>query len=112
VLTLAHSVLIAAIVLETARPINIIAGSALRASGDAIYTSLMGSSIMFLWSVPAVYFFSVPLEWGLVGVWFGMATDEMIRSFVNYRRWKKGRWKQTGIAVQPHQEASYAEKMS
>jgi putative MATE family efflux protein len=112
VLALGHKVLLVAIVLEMARPVNLIVGSCLRASGDAKYISFMGASVMFLWSVPVIYLLAIPLKLGLIGVWLGMASDEMIRSVVNFRRWLKGRWRESGVAIQPHQEDSFAEKMS
>jgi putative MATE family efflux protein len=111
VLELGTNVFLIAILLEIARPVNIVVGNSLRVSGDARYTSLMGAAVMFLFSVPLVYTLGLPLHWGLIGVWFGMAVDEIVRAILNFRRWNKRYWEKTGIAVQPHQEDTFAEKI-
>jgi Na+-driven multidrug efflux pump len=87
------------LLVEPARAVNIVAGGALRSSGDARYTALVGMSMMWSIGVPLCYFMG--RRWGLPGVWLGMAIDELSRGIVNHRRWQSGRWKDFRVSVRP-----------
>ncbi|MEN9579454.1 MAG: hypothetical protein RJA70_2463 [Pseudomonadota bacterium] len=82
---------------ETMRTTNIIAGGALRSSGDATYTALSGAAVMFGFSVPVCYVLAFPFKLGLIGIWLGMALDEGVRSLINWSRWRSGIWRTRGI---------------
>ncbi|HYJ10177.1 MAG TPA: MATE family efflux transporter [Polyangiaceae bacterium] len=81
------------VLVEMGRAVNIVAGGALRSSGDAKFTALVGGSLMWALGVSSAYLFGGALGWGLTGVWMAMALDETVRGFVNYRRWRSGRWR-------------------
>lgn len=98
ILRLAAPLFAIAVVVELGRAVNIVAGGALRSSGDARYVSSVGVSMMWGIAVPCSYVFAVWLEMGLSGIWLAMALDEVSRGVVNYRRWKKGHWKSQGVA--------------
>jgi putative MATE family efflux protein len=89
---------------EPCRAVNIVAGGALRSSGDARYTALVGSFMMWTVGVPACYFLGRRLGLGLPGVYLGLGLDELARGLVNYRRWRKGRWKEFRLSVRPAAE--------
>src|SRR6478609_9812070 len=82
-----------AIVGEMGRAVNIVAGGALRSSGDARFSAVVGGSLMWLIGVSGAFVFGTLLGLGLTGVWLGMALDETARGVVNYRRWRTGRWR-------------------
>ncbi|MEO6599201.1 MAG: MATE family efflux transporter [Polyangiaceae bacterium] len=82
-----------AILVEGGRAVNIVAGGALRSSGDARFTAVVGSSMMWGIGVSAAFFFGSVLRLGLTGIWIAMAIDEITRGIVNYRRWRTGRWR-------------------
>jgi putative MATE family efflux protein len=83
------------ILVEMGRAVNIVAGGALRSSGEAKFTAVVGGSLMWAVGVPSAYLFGGVLGWGLTGVWASMALDEILRGAVNYRRWRTGRWRTT-----------------
>ena len=83
------------IVVEMGRAVNIVVGGALRSSGDAKFTALVGGSLMCGVGVPCAYLVGGALGLGLIGVWMAMAIDETLRGVVNYRRWRSGRWRST-----------------
>jgi Na+-driven multidrug efflux pump len=87
------------LLVEPARAVNIVAGGALRSSGDARYTALVGMSMMWTIGVPLCYFLG--RRWGLPGIWLGMALDEFSRGIVNHRRWRSGRWKDFRVSIRP-----------
>src|SRR6478735_5417193 len=93
-----------AIVGEMGRAVNIVAGGALRSSGDARFSAVVGGSMMWFIGVTGAFVFGSLLGLGLTGVWLGMALDETARGVVNYRRWRTGRWRTFSVlapAVSP-----------
>jgi putative MATE family efflux protein len=98
ILELAAPLFLLGILVEPCRAVNIVAGGALRSSGDARYTALVGTVMMWSVGVPACYLFGSRLGHGLPGVWLGLGIDELARGLVNYRRWRIGRWKDFGVA--------------
>lgn len=83
------------VLVELGRAVNIVAGGALRSSGDAGYVAAVGSALMWCVGVPAAFFFGGWLGLGLTGVWIAMALDEGLRGIVNFRRWRAGHWRRT-----------------
>lgn len=82
---------------EVGRAFNIIAGGALRSSGDARFVSLVGVSMMVLIGLPVCYLLGVSLGMGLTGIWIGLAIDECSRGLVNWTRWKSGQWRRFAL---------------
>ncbi|HET7538371.1 MAG TPA: MATE family efflux transporter [Polyangiaceae bacterium] len=82
-----------AIVGEMGRAVNIVAGGALRSSGDARFSAVVGGSMMWCIGVLGAFVFGSVIGLGLTGIWLGMAVDETARGVVNYRRWRTGRWR-------------------
>jgi putative MATE family efflux protein len=83
------------VLVEMGRAVNIVAGGALRSTGDASYVALVASTLMWCIGVPAAFLFGGTLGLGLTGVWLSMALDECVRGVVCYRRWQSGRWRVT-----------------
>jgi putative MATE family efflux protein len=82
-----------AIIAEMGRAVNIVAGGALRSTGDARFVAIVGSSMMWGVGVLSAYVFGSLLGFGLTGVWIAMAIDEITRGCVNYGRWRAGHWR-------------------
>lgn len=99
VLAAAAPLFFVAVLVEIGRAINIVCGGALRSSGDARYTSVVGGLMMWTVGVPACFLFGHYLGYGLTGVWLGMALDELSRGYVNYRRWQTGDWQRFAVAA-------------
>jgi putative MATE family efflux protein len=89
-----------AIIGEMGRAVNIVAGGALRSSGDARFSAVVGGSMMWLIGVSSAFLFGTLFGLGLTGIWLGMALDETTRGVVNYLRWRTGRWR-TFAALAP-----------
>jgi putative MATE family efflux protein len=90
---------------EMGRAVNIVAGGALRSSGDAKFTAFVGGSMMWGIGVACAYLFGGILGLGLTGVWMAMVLDEILRGCVNYRRWRSGRWRVTS-ALTPERSST------
>lgn len=97
VMIIAKEVFLIAIVLETARAINMVLVGSLNASGDVKYP--LTCSLVVLWgiSLPFSYLLAIHVNLGLVGVWIAYAIDETLRSILMILRWKSDVWKRRSI---------------
>jgi putative MATE family efflux protein len=89
------------VLVEMGRAVNIVAGGALRSTGDAGYAAVVASCLMWGIGVPLAFIFGGSLGLGLTGVWMSMALDECLRGVVTYRRWRTGRWRTTSALAPP-----------
>jgi Na+-driven multidrug efflux pump len=89
------------VLVEMGRAVNIVAGGALRSTGDAGYAAVVASSLMWCVGVPLAFVFGGYFGLGLTGVWMSMALDECLRGVVSYRRWRTGRWRTTSALAPP-----------
>lgn len=95
------------VLVEMGRAVNIVAGGALRSTGDAGYAAAVAATLMWCVGVPAAFLFGGYFGWGLTGVWMSMALDECLRGVFTYRRWRTGRWRTTS-ALSPAVEVGLA----
>ncbi len=86
-----------AVILEWGRALNVLVGSALRASGDAKFIAFFGLGSMWCIAVGGAYGLSIGLGWGLIGVWLAMTLDEHIRGWVSLYRWRRGYWQEQTV---------------
>jgi Na+-driven multidrug efflux pump len=99
--TQAEPLFLIGLLVEPARAANIIVGGALRSSGDARYTSIVGLGLMWSFCVPMCYVLGVVFGLGLAGIWLAFALDEGVRGVVNFRRWRAGNWRRTRVSLPP-----------
>ncbi|MBO5032071.1 MAG: MATE family efflux transporter [Lachnospiraceae bacterium] len=85
------------IVLEIGRVSNLVFGNALKTSGDALYTTVIAASFMYLCAVAGTYFFGIRMELYVVGAYIAMALDECVRAVFMFGRWNTGKWRQKGF---------------
>lgn len=80
------------IFIEIGRCLNMTMVTSLKASGDYFYPLIIGICIM--WGVGATVGFTigVALGVGVVGIYMGTATDELVRGFIFIRRWRSKKW--------------------
>jgi putative MATE family efflux protein len=98
ILRIAEPLFLLGVGVETGRAFNVIAGGALRSTGDARFNALVGGGMMWLVGVPCAWLLGVRWGWGLTGIWVAMAVDELSRAGVNLLRWNSGVWRSKGIA--------------
>ena len=80
------------VIYEPGRVFNIVIINALRATGDAQFPVRVALVSQWCFGVPAAWYFSHTLHWGLPGIWITMMTEEWFRGIIMYRRWKKRHW--------------------
>lgn len=80
------------IVKELGRQGNYIIGTALKSSGDAAITVIMGLVCMPTCAVLGSYLLGLRLGWGIYGAWIGMTCDEGIRCLWMLARLRSRKW--------------------
>ncbi|KZL09096.1 Multidrug resistance protein NorM [Pseudovibrio axinellae] len=70
----------------------------LKASGDTVYPAQVSVAVNWLISLPVAYLLAFESGLGIVGLWLALILDELLRSTINYLRWRKGGWRQLETA--------------
>lgn len=96
-IALVKTLLIIDIVLEVGRVTNLVFGQALKTSGDALFTTIIGVIFMYICMVGGTWFFGIHLNFLVIGAYIGLASDECIRAFFMFLRWQSGKWKTKGF---------------
>jgi putative MATE family efflux protein len=97
IITVASSVLLISIFLETGRNFNLIIIPGLKGAGDIKFPVLIGMLSMWGIGVGGAYLFGVILNFGLVGIWIAVASDEWTRSIIMFFRWRSGAWRNKSL---------------
>lgn len=87
-------IIISALGLPVLWSTSFIIPAALRATGDATFTSIVALATMWTVRVALGYLLAVIFGLGAYGVWSAMVFEWGIRGFVFYRRYKGGKWLQ------------------
>lgn len=74
--------------------ISFMTPAALRAAGDAKYTSMVSMLSMWLFRVVLGYILGITLGYGIMGVWVAMNLEWGVRGFLFLRRYKGELWYQ------------------
>lgn len=92
IIALGSIILIIGLLLEPGRTSNLVIISALRASGDARFPVLIGMASMWGVCIPLAYVLGITFDFGLIGVWIAMLTDEWLRACLMTLRWRSKKW--------------------
>src|SRR5574344_2818791 len=87
------------IIMEPGRIFNIIVINSLRATGDAQFPMWMAIISMWGISIPVGYFLGVYMNYGVIGIWIGMACDEWFRGISMYIRWHTRIWEKKIVQI-------------
>ena len=93
VFELGKKIMFIEIFLEMGRCANLTFVRSLQATGDIKFPTIVGIISMWTVAVGLGYLLGIRANLGLVGLWIGMALDEIIRAIIFFIRWKKGGWK-------------------
>ena len=85
------------IALEVGRVTNLVFGQALKTSGDALFTTIIAVTFMYIFMVGGTWFFGIHLNLLAVGAYIGLASDECVRAVGMFLRWQTGKWKTKGF---------------
>lgn len=65
----------------------------LKGAGDVKYTMITSIIGMWAFRITLGYILGIPLRMGVLGVWFGMFIDWLVRGSLYYVRLQNGKWK-------------------
>ena len=66
--------------------------SALRAAGDARFTMVVSMLSMWVFRIGFAYLFAMGLGLGVLGIWYAMLADWIVRATFFLLRWRGSRW--------------------
>lgn len=78
-------------------PTSFALASGLRGAGDTKFVMMVSIASMFIFRIGAAYIFVHTLHLGILGTWFAMVSDWVIRSGIFIARFKKGKWKENKV---------------
>lgn len=93
IIELGHKVMFVAFCLELGRVVNYVVIRSMRAAGDIVFPVVLGICSMWIISIGLAWLLGIHLKFGLVGIWWGMAADEIFRAVVVFIRWIMGSWR-------------------
>ncbi len=93
IIAMGRRALFIGIFLEIGRMSNIVVIHALRAAGDVIFPVVIAMFSMISIMIGVSYLLGVRWELGLVGIFIGLASDELLRGTLVFIRWLKGSWR-------------------
>lgn len=99
-IALVRTLLTIDIVLEIGRVTNLVFGQALKTSGDALFTTIIGVIFMYLCMVGGTWYFGIHHNLLAVGAYIGLASDECVRAVCMVLRWQSGKWRTKGFIQQ------------
>ena len=67
--------------------------NAIRAAGDVGFTMRAGIGSMLIFRLGVAYIAGILLNYQILGVWFAMVADWLVRAILFTYRWKSGVWK-------------------
>lgn len=85
------------IALEVGRVLNLVYGTALKTSGDAIFPMTIAVVFAFVCAAGGTWLFGIKLGWLAVGAYVAMALDECVRAVCMLLRWKSGVWRKRSL---------------
>ncbi|MEE0060417.1 MAG: MATE family efflux transporter [Acutalibacteraceae bacterium] len=100
VIELGANILILNLVLELGRTTNLVVIACLRGAGDVIFPTACAIFSMWMISALGSYILAVVCGMGLYGLWIAFAADECVRGILMICRWKSGKWRNKGMAIE------------
>ena len=87
------------IILEIGRTTNLVFGNALKASGDALFTTAIGAVFMYLCAVGGTWLFGIHMGMMVLGAYIGLTADECVRALCMFLRWQSGKWQKKRLVT-------------
>ena len=81
-------------------PVSNIMPSVLRAAGDAYFTTVASLIAMWVFRVGMGYVISIPMGYGIRGIWYCMIAEWVVRCIFYVLRYRGGRWLQKKTVVE------------
>ena len=90
IIALGSQIMLVIAVISVLQMSQIVISGSLRGAGDARYVAIVAIFTAGMLRPGAAFLLAMPF--GLVGVWVGFLSDQLIRLIMNYSRFSKGKW--------------------
>lgn len=97
IISLGKKVMLIAAFLELGRTCNLVIINSMQAAGDVKFPTVLGIVSQWGFSVGLGYILGIIFHLGLIGIWIGMALDEIVRGIIVLIRWKRGGWRNKSV---------------
>ena len=98
IISIASTLLLVSIFLETGRSVNLVTIPALKGAGDIKFPVMCAMVSMWGISVAGSYLFGIRFGLGLAGIWLASGLDEFTRAILMLFRWKSQKWQTKAIS--------------
>lgn len=75
----------------------IVWGAVLSGAGETRSPMVIAIYANWLIKLPLAYYFAVPMNWGIEGIWVAMVISIIYENFAIYLAYRKGKWKHTQV---------------
>lgn len=93
IIHLGFYIMLVDIFIEIGRCLNMTFVCSLKAAGDYVFPLVVGLVIMWGLGATVGYGVGVLAGFGVAGVFFGTATDEVVRGLITMTRWRQQKWR-------------------
>ena len=90
---LAKALLLLTIFLQPVTALNTILFHALKVVGDVYVPVVISQAIMWGLGLPLAYYLCIPMEMGVIGLWYVFILEEGLKGALMWYRWSRGRWR-------------------
>ncbi len=77
--------------------VRIVIGGSFRGAGNTIAAMILASIALWGLRLPLAQYFSVNLDWGTSGIWWGMFISNLVSAIIGVLWFKRGTWKDNVI---------------
>jgi len=77
--------------------VRIVIGGSFRGAGNTIAAMILASIALWGLRLPIAQYFSVNLDWGTSGIWWGMFISNLVSAIIGVLWFKRGTWKDSII---------------
>jgi putative MATE family efflux protein len=92
VLALSQPILMIIAITTLAQTSQVVFSGCLRGAGDTTFVAILAMISIAIVRPAVSWFLCYPAAWGLIGAWFGLFVDQLLRLSLTYRRFSSGRW--------------------
>lgn len=97
------------IAINIGRSLNHSFNYGLRASGYVFWPMIIASSSIWLVNCGLGFVFSTVCQFGIIGLWIGMAADDVLRGLIAMGLWLKRKWEKAVLVTQDQPETEKSE---
>jgi len=101
VLSEAKNVLLVNVALQFAAGANMILFHSLKAVGDVYWPVVYSLVVTYAIALPLGWLVITQLEWGVLGLWYVLVLEEIVKATIMFHRWQQKKWTHYRLIERP-----------